>query len=349
MKKILSSICLFAAMATAFAGEPVSFPRRAGNCFRFAANDPAKPGENPTPAPPGWDYNRAPGSDPDGIETRTALFQGLLSIGAAMTPFQKFHAVIVFYADNIPTGERDQWTGTKLVPTAKPAREFHMRRQMPDGSWVDKFGLSRPRKTACDPTEPPPLSRYLFTIYLPDDFDIDGVIDTKYFVPPPVAPDALGVESMPANLTMNCWRFAANDPFKIGDDELAPPPPGWSFLDAPGADPDGKKTCAVMTKALVAAGARVATGECPTGFHRIVLLYSDFLPAHSRRYPDGLWNESPIREYHFLKQDADGSWHDKAGHLPARRIEWPTILPSGCVECGTFFLPDVFDVDAVAE
>lgn len=151
----------------------------------------------------------------------------------------------------------------------------------------------------------------------------------------------------------NCWRFAAGDPAKNGEDALINPP-GWNENDEAGSDPTGCISCNAMHDALIAAGAMDSAGEPPIGWHRVRMFYADNIPPGKRSIlqplPEGgfvrVFNEKPMRELHFSRETPSGKWYQKFGvgfPEPTTRESIPLYYKL----CAEFFLPDHFDVDAL--
>lgn len=91
----------------------------------------------------------------------------------------------------------------------------------------------------------------------------------------------------------NCWRYACNDPAKLGEPHS--PFPG-------GSDPRGVLTCDQVKKGAKADGAKEpdAKGDCPKCHYKVKLVLQ----------PD---NGNGWNDYHWYRQDDDGTWSHKPG------------------------------------
>lgn len=100
----------------------------------------------------------------------------------------------------------------------------------------------------------------------------------------------------------NCYRYAVNDPIKPGEPHS--PFPG-------GTDPRRRITCDDIMNGARADGAvnPNADGSCPVGRYKICAAIQDTSTP------------GPDNDYHWWRQEADGSWTNKPGHGP--------VAPSG--------------------
>lgn len=135
----------------------------------------------------------------------------------------------------------------------------------------------------------------------------------------------------------NCYRFACNDPGQPGQPHS--PFPG-------GKDPGGVITCKQVKDGAIKDGMTEpdkCSGECPAGSRKVAY---GITPPQG---PNKDWND-----YHWWRQQPDGTWKHKPGQRPVRDRDWdgnPITDPSKSNRgpyttfCGYLCAPDGMDVD----
>ncbi len=162
--------------------------------------------------------------------------------------------------------------------------------------------------------------------------DCDGRIDTM----PPPCPDpplkigspgqwGSGPPGRPGGSKGNCWRYACNDPGKPGEPHQAFPG---------GEDPQGHLTCSQLRNlAKKTRGVRDTDkdGKCPKCYYKVKLVLQD---------------NPGFNDYHWYRQDDDGTWSHKPGMGPvqgpindptkdAKKRGYPDDCGYLCVKKGT--------------
>jgi RHS repeat-associated protein len=99
----------------------------------------------------------------------------------------------------------------------------------------------------------------------------------------------------------NCYNYACDRPFRPRFWQ-----PGAFHDDFPWDDPT---TCAGLRFRVKQDGAKDpdCRGNCPMGYHKI-----------------RLWAD-PGKDFHFYRQDPNGTWSNKPGHTPAAPIQDPSL------------------------
>jgi RHS repeat-associated protein len=134
----------------------------------------------------------------------------------------------------------------------------------------------------------------------------------------------------------NCWRYAADDPKGPDEDHYVDPIPdrGQAF------------TCSEIRNAIIAKGGVEPTGtgecSCPKGNRRIKLVITEKWYA---KYTDYFFGN----DYHFYRQESDGSWTHKPGAGQVEETSSPNedAKKRGYEQnCGDLCIPTHLDVDS---
>jgi hypothetical protein len=138
----------------------------------------------------------------------------------------------------------------------------------------------------------------------------------------------------------NCWRYACGDPAKPGDpldpdsrdEPHSPNPPGWTKAKQPSC----KDPCKELMDGINGAGGKSpdTSGKCPPGMHKITVQYS---PDANHGNPD----------FHFSREDSDGTWSEKSGYMEPHTVEGPNKTKDGYTKCGETCVSDNWDTDSL--
>jgi RHS repeat-associated protein len=105
----------------------------------------------------------------------------------------------------------------------------------------------------------------------------------------------------------NCYSYAINRPYisQIDGVNDGKPQPG-EYAGKPwyGSDGKGSLDCQTIEQAVLADGlTRSTTSKCAAGSHRAVLVIA------------------PEKDYHWYREDVQGSWSHKRGNLPVSDVD----------------------------
>jgi RHS repeat-associated protein len=118
----------------------------------------------------------------------------------------------------------------------------------------------------------------------------------------------------------NCYNYALDRPYDMNSRDSI------NHLDDAFKQPPGPANdCPSLVAGVIAQGAQKTDkcGKCPAGSHAIRLWVR----------PDG-------GDFHFYRQDADGSWSSKRGNRPIERVIDPNIY-RGYKNCGDLCAPNL--------
>ena len=99
----------------------------------------------------------------------------------------------------------------------------------------------------------------------------------------------------------NCWRYVCNDPAK-GNERSRINPPG-----TPSQEKLNKDACAkIISSVIFVSGGRFpeSNGNCPMCYYKVLLVIQEY--------------QQPYGDYHWYRQDDDGTWSHKPGDFRVR-------------------------------
>jgi len=136
----------------------------------------------------------------------------------------------------------------------------------------------------------------------------------------------------------NCWMYACNDPAKPGEHNRDPSKPSTD---------DGEKvrfTCNGIMKGARQKGAKNpdAEGKCPCNHYLIKAVVAAKKPNGKIPTPDGR-GERDLYDYHWYRQNDDGSWSNKHGDGPVEKVDDPITDANKYgydTDCGNLCVPE---------